>query len=45
MAPGGAFLGSVLVGILQLSGAGLALVGIWLVVTVLALVAPALRKL
>lgn len=45
VAPGGAFLGSVLVGILQLSGAGLALVGIWLVVTVLALVAPALRKL
>ena len=45
VAPGGAFLGSVLVGILQLSGAGLALVGIWLAVTVLALVAPALRKL
>lgn len=45
VAPAGAFMGSLLVSAFQIAGAGMVLVGIWAVVTVGALLAPALREL
>ena len=45
VAPAGAFVGSVLISMAQIGGAGLVLTGAWVVVTALALIARPLRHL
>ncbi len=45
VAPVGAFVGSVLISVMQIEGAGMVLAGAWLVVTAVALIAKPLRDL